>query len=285
MTSPSAENQTSPTQAKKKSKQVIFGVLAIVGVVGIGTTLAANINLNGGQNVEFGQGVTQTLACDNQITITPRSKFLNRTLNGFAPQDVLDEIEISGLDLSDPGYNYQIGDYVSQEDQDAHPGQYIDYDGNWKKTCHNKKFIIQLYTKQSAYVDFTVDGNINSPLAINQRLVPSGVQLANRSMLISAYSGQNNFNDCYAQAVNLQDNTGWNYNICYENNYITHNSGIHSSRDNETLHYVVTDNPSTSNGQRYFNDINDYNLYVGVPSMAVDSIVIQSRSNIPNDFN
>ncbi len=65
---------------KSGAKNYLAKALAIAGLLGIGalgTTLAANINLNGGDNVEFGQGVAQTTACDNSIIITPSSTFIN----------------------------------------------------------------------------------------------------------------------------------------------------------------------------------------------------------------
>jgi hypothetical protein len=46
------------------------------------TTFAANINLNSGSPVEFGQGVAQSTACDNSILVTPFSSFVNASGGG-----------------------------------------------------------------------------------------------------------------------------------------------------------------------------------------------------------
>jgi hypothetical protein len=71
-----------------KSKKRISGVLALVaaligGTLYIQTTLAANISLNSG-SVEFGQGITQTVACSGSqsLTITPLSTFVNASGSG-----------------------------------------------------------------------------------------------------------------------------------------------------------------------------------------------------------
>ena len=44
----------------RKPLKLVLGIGALVGVIALGSTLAANINLNSGAPVEFGQGVTQT---------------------------------------------------------------------------------------------------------------------------------------------------------------------------------------------------------------------------------
>ena len=59
-----------------KPFKVILGIGALAAVVAVASTLAANISINSGP-VEFGQGVAQTTACDDSITVTPRSQFIN----------------------------------------------------------------------------------------------------------------------------------------------------------------------------------------------------------------
>jgi hypothetical protein len=61
-------------------------------------TLAANISLDSGGPVEFGQGVARTSACDNQILVTPGSQFLNSVGSGT---HVLSTIKISEIDSSE----------------------------------------------------------------------------------------------------------------------------------------------------------------------------------------
>jgi len=61
-----------------------------------GSTLAASINLNSGDPVEFGQGVAQTTACDGNVVITPYSQFVNEENSGSFK---LSAINISDIDL------------------------------------------------------------------------------------------------------------------------------------------------------------------------------------------
>ena len=71
------DNFESKPPRNSKNLKTILGIGALVGVIALGSTLAASINLNAGAPVEFGQGVAQTTACDNEILITPTSSFDN----------------------------------------------------------------------------------------------------------------------------------------------------------------------------------------------------------------
>ena len=60
-----------------------MGIGLVIAVLGIGSTLASTISINGGQNVEFGQGVQRTVYCGGNKTITliPISGFMNNAEN------------------------------------------------------------------------------------------------------------------------------------------------------------------------------------------------------------
>jgi len=79
----------------KKSLKVVIAIGAIAGVLAIRSTLAADITLNLGAPVEFGQGVAQTTACDDDITVTPFSTFVNATGAG---SHKFTSLKISGID-------------------------------------------------------------------------------------------------------------------------------------------------------------------------------------------
>ena len=67
-------------KSKKRVPVVLVLIAALIGgTIYIQTTLAANISLNSGSGVEFGQGVTQTVACSGSdlITVTPIAGFVN----------------------------------------------------------------------------------------------------------------------------------------------------------------------------------------------------------------
>ena len=100
----------SPKERRKgsagKQVKIAIGIFAMVGSITLGTTLASNIRLNGGGNVEFGQGVAQTVVCggsDVSITITPESAFANDQsggrfrFSGFKVTDI--PSECNGVDF------------------------------------------------------------------------------------------------------------------------------------------------------------------------------------------
>jgi hypothetical protein len=55
-----------------------FGL--VIAVLGIGSTFAANIQINNDETSEFGQGVTRTVYCggDQEVTIAPISAYVNK---------------------------------------------------------------------------------------------------------------------------------------------------------------------------------------------------------------
>ena len=76
------ENSSRPTRNKNSSSKVVLGLAGIAAVALLGSTLAANISLNSGSAVEFGQGVALTSACDSTITATPTASFVNAASAG-----------------------------------------------------------------------------------------------------------------------------------------------------------------------------------------------------------
>lgn len=91
--------QDSVSRGGKKSLKIVFAIGAIAGVLAIRSTFAADISLNLGAPVEFGQGVVQTTACDDDITVTPFSTFVNAPGAG---SHKFTSLKISGIDSS-PG--------------------------------------------------------------------------------------------------------------------------------------------------------------------------------------
>ena len=95
------EDAPAPKRAGKKrnvssSRKTILGIAAAAAIAVVGSTLAANISINTGGSLEFGQGLTQTTACSGASTITmvPTSTFKN-TANSF----YLSGISFSGAGL------------------------------------------------------------------------------------------------------------------------------------------------------------------------------------------
>jgi hypothetical protein len=72
------ENAPPRKSRNKSSVKGLAGLAAVAAIAVLGSTFAANISLNSGGTLEFGQGVSQTTACDSDgITVTPTAEFSN----------------------------------------------------------------------------------------------------------------------------------------------------------------------------------------------------------------
>jgi len=106
-----------PVEELKGTRKNFKGVLALILLVVAGgtylqTTLAANISLNSGSRVEFGQGVSMVAACSgaNSLTVTPNSEFVNASGSGA---HYLKTITVSGIPSECNGDDFQISVYDS----------------------------------------------------------------------------------------------------------------------------------------------------------------------------
>ena len=84
-------------RSPKKKFKVVLGIGLLAAVMGMGSTLAATISLNSGSTVEFGQGIASTTACDDQITLTPYSTYVNDTV---AADFLFSSFALSNVDTS-----------------------------------------------------------------------------------------------------------------------------------------------------------------------------------------
>jgi hypothetical protein len=103
-------NSEAKGPSTKKPLKLVLGAGVLVGALALGSTFAANINLNGNSDVEFGQGVVTTTACDDDgITVTPFSTFINQAGGG---EHRMSSIRISGIDsTSCNGKTFRIKAY------------------------------------------------------------------------------------------------------------------------------------------------------------------------------
>ena len=90
---------------KKKSLGLILGVALIAGVTTLGSTLAASVTI-GSSPITFGQGLTQAVACDSEITVTPATEFVNASGAGAFR---LKTVTIGGLDNSTTNASTGVG--------------------------------------------------------------------------------------------------------------------------------------------------------------------------------
>jgi len=94
---PAPKRAASKKRGMNSSRKTILGIAAAAAIAVVGSTLAANISINTGGSLEFGQGLTQTTACSGSQTImmVPVSTFVN-TANTF----YLSGINFSGAGLT-----------------------------------------------------------------------------------------------------------------------------------------------------------------------------------------
>ena len=90
----SGDEAATPNKKKSKWLKIGIGVSALVLIPTIGSTLAGTITIGSG-SVEFGQGYTDTAACDDTISVAPTS-----TLNAGSPPSTPPFFEILSITLS-----------------------------------------------------------------------------------------------------------------------------------------------------------------------------------------
>lgn len=99
-------------EPKKRKPSVIFAsiLLLVFGTYVMQTTLAANIVINTGAPLEFGQGISQTVACSGttNLTITPNSAFDNTTGGGAF---YFSSVTVSNIPTSCYGKDFTIKAY------------------------------------------------------------------------------------------------------------------------------------------------------------------------------
>ncbi len=93
---------------------IVFVLLAVaIGSFFLKTTLAANITINSGIPVEFGQGVSATSACSGSsiLTLTPNSTFTNA--GGSTGSFYFKSVTVSGIPGSCNGQDFNISAFDS----------------------------------------------------------------------------------------------------------------------------------------------------------------------------
>ena len=94
---------------KLPSKFIATGVLILGSILFFQGTFAGNVSLNSGSGVEFGQGVSQAVACsgNTDLTLTPRSSFTN----GSPGAHYLNSVTVSNIPTSCYGVDFTISAY------------------------------------------------------------------------------------------------------------------------------------------------------------------------------
>lgn len=103
-------------KSSKNNKTPGFAALFLLLVGGffIQTTFASNISLNSAASVEFGQGILQSVACsgNDQLTVTPRSSFLNSSGAGAY---FFTSVTVSGIPDNCDGLDFSINAYGASD--------------------------------------------------------------------------------------------------------------------------------------------------------------------------
>jgi len=100
----------------KKATKIWLGVGLLVAVLGIGSTFAANITLNGGQATESGQGVQAVVYCGGTaqtVTATPFSSYKNTSTS---PKFSIAGIKITGIPKACDNTDFIISAYPTGSD-------------------------------------------------------------------------------------------------------------------------------------------------------------------------
>ena len=94
---------------KLPSKFITTGALILGSILFFQGTFAGNVSLNSGSGVEFGQGVSQAVACsgNTDLTLTPRSSFTN----GSPGAHYLNSVTVSNIPDSCFGVDFTISAY------------------------------------------------------------------------------------------------------------------------------------------------------------------------------
>ena len=116
------DNAATPRRKKNNNLKSLAGLATVAAIAVLGSTLAANLSLNNGGAIEFGQGVSVTSACDSDgITVTPSVQFVNAASAGTF---YLSTIALTNIDLTDTtkcvGKTFTLNAY---NDSDATPLQ------------------------------------------------------------------------------------------------------------------------------------------------------------------
>ena len=109
------------TSGRFPSKFIASAVVIFASVFFFQSTLATNISINSGQNIEFGQAVSATAACSGSenLTVTPNSSFVNAA-NGTGTH-YLASVKVAGIPASCEGKDFNVSFFDSVTGSSALP--------------------------------------------------------------------------------------------------------------------------------------------------------------------
>jgi hypothetical protein len=114
MSTPKVDLKSLWVNSGRKKYFIALGVTGCLAIGALGSTLAANISLNSGEVVEFGQGIVQTTACsgEDSLTVTPESTFINEVGAGA---HYFTSLTVSDIPLSCLGATFTLAAYDASQ--------------------------------------------------------------------------------------------------------------------------------------------------------------------------
>lgn len=227
-----------------KTTKIWLGVGLLVAVLGIGSTLAANISLNGNQPTEFGQGVESTAYCGgNSVTLTATPY---ATYNNSGSSFSTTSFKISGIPVACSGTDFNISFYDTS-------------------TAGPRTMASGFYSLTTATVAW-FDTSTPSPTYTSSSVSPV--------FPISAGNGSNFNTGCDS---NPTLTVGQNSSVTLTGALLSNNSAAPSSNTCKAAYVsnVVSDAGSGSGGSFVINFNSSYTL---VPSTSLAKIVVTTQN-------
>ena len=227
-----------------KTTKIWLGVGLLVAVLGIGSTLAANISLNGNQPTEFGQGVESTAYCGgNSVTLTATPY---ATYNNSGSSFSTTSFKISGIPVACSGTDFNISFYDTS-------------------TAGPRTMASGFYSLTTATVAW-FDTSTPSPTYTSSSVSPV--------FPISAGNGSNFNTGCDS---NPTLTVGQNSSVTLTGALLSNNSAAPSSNTCKAAYVsnVVSDAGSGSGGSFVINFNSSYTL---VPSTSLVKIVVTTQN-------
>jgi hypothetical protein len=243
--------ESSARPSKKKFK-VVLGIGVLAGVLGMGSTLAATVQINTGSTVEFGQGVAATTACDTDITVTPGTTYVNDTATaGNSENFQMRTITIANLNT----------------DTKTADGQTQGCGGNW--------LIIKAYTTSSALATkYAVSGGLANSLYLGWNYPGAAVSGGSGVVGYKAYNSgislaiANSGTSCVAKAIGY---AGTSVTSVDAAGIACEMSG--ASAQTKTATITLGKASNSGNGANY-----------GVAASAVQKITVETSGSEPSGY-
>lgn len=129
----SFEGSNGPSKRKRGKNFVAIATIVALGFTG--STFAASVTLNGGGSLEYGQGVSQAVACASDLVVTPSNSFVNGTPGSFKLQTIKVQDSSTVTTSATVGLGKCIGKKIKIAAYDASNSTALTMDSGTAKFC------------------------------------------------------------------------------------------------------------------------------------------------------